>query len=59
MADVEMSAEEERHPEIPLNNEEGNLRDGKIWVELNDGQDHKSELRRTMKELRSKLRKVK
>ena len=25
MADVEMSAEEERHPENPLNHEEGNL----------------------------------
>ena len=43
MAAVEMSAKEERHPEIPLNNEEENLRDEKIWVELNDSQDNEYE----------------
>ena len=46
MADAEMSIEEERHPENPLNNEEGNLRDGEIWVDLNESQDNKIELRR-------------
>ena len=40
MADAEMSAEEERHPENPLNNEEGNLKDGEILVDLNDIQDN-------------------
>ena len=31
-----MSAEEEHHHEIPLNNEKGNLRDGEFWEYLND-----------------------
>ena len=35
MVDVGKSVEEELHPENPLNNEEGNLRDGDIWVNLN------------------------
>ena len=35
MAYAEMSVEEKRHPENPLNNEEENLRDVEIWVELN------------------------
>ena len=35
-----MSAEEERHLENPLNNEEGNLKDGEILVDLNDIQDN-------------------
>ena len=30
MEDAGMSAEEESHPEQPLNNEEGNLRDGEF-----------------------------
>ena len=30
MAEAGMSTEEEFHPENPLNNEEGNLRDGDI-----------------------------
>ena len=51
MADVEMSAEEECRPENPLNNEEGNLMDGEFWVNLNDNQDNKSELKRTVQEL--------
>ena len=59
MADDEMSSEEECHPENPLNHGEGNLRDGEIWVDLNDSQDNKSELQRTVKELRYELRKVK
>ena len=54
-----MSAEEERHPEDPLNNQEGNLTDEKFQVDLNDSQDNKSELRITVKELRSELRRVK
>ena len=41
MADAKMSAEEERHPTNHLNNEEGNLRDGEIWVDLNEIQDNK------------------
>ena len=59
MADAEMSAEEEHHLENALNNEEGNLRDGEIWVDLNDSQDNKSESQRTVKELTSELRKFK
>ena len=58
MADVGMSAEEEHHLEQPLN-EEGNLRDGEFQVDLNESQDNKYELKRTVNELRSMLRKVK
>ena len=53
-----MSGGEELCPEQPLN-EEGNIRDGEFWVYLNENQDNKSKLKRTMNELRSKLRKVK
>ena len=35
------------------------MRDGEIWVNLNDSQDNKSGLQRVVKELKSKLRKVK
>ena len=59
MADAEMSVKEERHPVNPLNHEEGNLRDREIQVDLNDSQDNKSKLQRTVKELSSGLRKVK
>ena len=59
MADAEMSAKEEHDPENPLNCEEGKLRDGEIWVDLNNNQDNKSKLQRTIKELRSELRKFK
>ena len=58
MADAEMYVEEERHLENRLNNEEGKLKDGEIWVYLNDSQDNKFELCRTMQELRLELRKV-
>ena len=58
MADAGMSAEEEHHLEQPLN-EEGNLRDGQFWVDLNESQDNKFELKRTVNELRSELRNVK
>ena len=59
MAEVEMSTEEESHPRNPINNEEGNLKDGEIWVNLNESQDNKSELQRTGKELQSNLKRVK
>ena len=58
MEDAGMSVEEERRPKQPLN-EEGNIRDGEFLVDLNDSQDNKYELKRTMNELRSELRKVK
>ena len=38
MAEVGMSSEEESHPRNPINNEEGNIRDGEIWVNLNESQ---------------------
>ena len=37
----------------------GNLRDGELWVDLNESHDNKYELKRIVDELRSKLRKVK
>ena len=46
MTDVGMSVEEEPLPENPLNNEEGNLRDGKIWATLKEIQDNKYEEQR-------------
>ena len=58
MAGAGMSAEEERRPKQPLN-EEGNMRDGVFWVDLNESQDNKSELKNIVNELRSELRKVK
>ena len=58
MADAVMSVEEEHLPEQPLN-EDGNLRDGEFWVYLNESQDNKSELKKTMNELRYELRRVK
>ena len=54
-----MSAKEEPFLENPLNNEEGNLRDGETWVTLNESQDNKYELQRTVKELRLELIRVK
>ena len=32
MEEVGMFAEEEPHPRNPINNEDGNLSDGEIWV---------------------------
>ena len=58
MGDVGIYAEEERHPEQLLNNEEGNIREGEFWVDLNESQYNKYELKRIVDELRSKLRKV-
>ena len=54
-----MSAEEESHPEQPLNNEDGNLMDGEFWVDLKESQDNKYELKWKTNELRAELRKVK
>ena len=60
MADVGMFAEEESHPRNPVNNDEGNLRDGEIWVNLNETRnDNPSELLQTVKELRAELKRVK
>ena len=59
MADVGMSAEEEHCPKKPLNNEEGNARVGELWVDLNESQENKYELKSILDELRSELRKVK
>ena len=36
MDDVEISTEEEIHHRNHVNTEEGNLREGEIWVDLND-----------------------
>ena len=51
MADAGMSTEEERRLEQPLN-EEGNIRDGEFYIDLNEIQDNKYELKRTVNELR-------
>ena len=59
MVGAGMSTEEEHCPEQPLNNEEGNIREREFWVDLNEIQDNKSELKRTLDELSSELRKVK
>ena len=59
MAYAGMFAKEKCRLEQPLNNEEGNLRDGEFWVDLNESKDNKSELKRTVNELRFELRKVK
>ena len=53
MADVGMYVEEESHPRNPMNNEEGNLREGDIWENLNESQnDNPFELQQTVKEIR-------
>ena len=38
MAEEWMFAEEESHPRNPINNEDDSLRDGEIWVNLNESQ---------------------
>ena len=48
MVDARMSVEEELHPKNTLNGEEVNLRDGEIQVNLNEIQDNKCELQRTV-----------
>ena len=48
-----MSAEEESHPRDPVNNEEGNLGDGEIWVNINESRNNNTfELQQTVKELK-------
>ena len=60
MADVGMSVEEESYPRNLVNNEEGNLRDGEIWEDLNESiNNNPSELQQTVKELRALLKRVK
>ena len=60
MADVGMYVEEESHPRNPMNNEEGNLREGDIWENLNESRnDNPFELQQTIKELRAELKRVK
>ena len=50
MADMEMSAKEESRPKKPENTEEGNIRDGDIWVNLNEiGNNSQSKLLQTTK----------
>ena len=57
MIEVGMSTKEESHPRNPINNEEGNLRDGEIWVNLNKSQNnYPYELQITINELRSQLK---
>ena len=45
-------------PKNLLYKQEGNLRDGEFWVDINDNQDNKYELKRTVNELTYELRKV-
>ena len=50
MANVGMYTEEESHPRNHVNIEEGNLREGEIWVNLNESRnENPSELQRTVK----------
>ena len=54
MEDVEIPTEEEWHPINIVNNEEGSIRDGEIWVNLNESRnDNPSELQQTINELRA------
>ena len=58
MENAGMSAKEESQPRNPMNNEEDNIREGEIWVDLNESQDNKYELRKIVKKLRSELKRV-
>ena len=59
MTEVGMFAKEQYHPRNPINNEEGNVRDGEIWVNLNKSQNnYPYELQKTINELRSQLKRV-
>ena len=52
MEDVEMPAEEEWHPRNIVKSEEGNIRDGEIWVNLNESRnDNPCELQKIVKYL--------
>ena len=54
-----MSTEDESHPRNPINNEDRNLRDNKIWVNINEIQNNNPpEMQRTVKELILELKRV-
>ena len=54
MEDIGMFAKQESHPRNPVNIEEGNLREGEIWVNIDESRkDNPSELQRSVKELRA------
>ena len=47
------------HPRNLVNNEESNIREGEIWVNLNESQnDNPSKLQRIIKELRAEFKRV-
>ena len=55
-----MFVEGESHPKYLEKNEEGNIRDGQIWVNFNESRnDNPSELLRTTKYLNEELKWVK
>ena len=57
MVDVGMSSEEESRHRNTVTNEEGNIRDGEIWVKLNESRNNNPpELQQTIKELREWLK---
>ena len=59
MAYVGISAKEESHPRNPIHNEEGNIRDGEIWVNLNESRnDNPCELQKIVKELLEGLKRI-
>ena len=60
MEDVEIPAEEKWHPRNLVNNEEGNIRDGEIWVNINESMnDNPSKLQQRVKKLREELKRAK
>ena len=60
VVDVEMFTEEESCHEDPINNEQGNIRDGEIWVNLNESRnDNPFELLQTVKDIKEELKRVK
>ena len=45
-----MYPEEEPHPRNPINNDEGNIKNGEIWINLNETRNDKQfELQQTVK----------
>ena len=55
-----MSIEGESYPKYLENNEEGNIRDGEIWVNLNDKRnDYPYDLLQIVKYLKAELKRVK
>ena len=60
MVDVGMFVEEESHPKDPVNNEEGNIRDGEVWVNMNESRnDNPSKILQIVKDLRKELKQFK